>query len=442
MKTTIWTTAALLGLTACSGWEDQSRHEIKVTIEAPPEEPIQEPEPAAAPTAKELAATEAERAEAEAAEAARNAAALAAREAADAARRQRAKKLFGEVMEPLTEASEAYERHDELDESTWFGEDQGDNEKHINELLDDAIRVLGVSSIETTRSELRLLDKEILDLEKQIIEDREARLGAPIEEELNTLEKTYKTSQEEYDTRIEEATQGITTRKARIRTLEDKFVTEMRGIGIDINLEGARSLLSTVNGDDFIEMCVVFDNVRGITEQLEALTESSGESLDAAKRYYGSYVVLIHLMDRIQKDFVRRTREEMVPKLSQYADKAQELIQQAQHNLDNGGDPKIAEQNIRANELTVQATQLYADYLRGQANEIEARNEDLQVTLRDAQSTYDTVSLSSQVAAIMKEGQRNFAALLQLQLPSLRGFENSELKAEFERLTRQMTTIN
>ena len=42
----------------------------------------------------------------------------------------------------------------------------------------------------------------------------------------------------------------------------------------------------------------------------------------------------------------------------------------------------------------------------------------------------------------MKEGQRNFAALLRLELPALRGFENAELKAEFERLTREMTGVN
>lgn len=435
MKTQTLIPAALLVLTACSGWEEQPVRHITASVEPAPEDVVEEPAPL---TPEEEAA----KAAAEEAAAAKRAADEAARKAADAARRERAKKLFGEVMEPLTEASEAYDRHDELDESTWFGEDQGDNEEHINELLDKAIEVLGISSIETTRSELRLLEKEIGALELQIIEDREARLGAPLEEDLNALEKTYKKTQEEYDARIEEATDGIATRKARIRTLEDKFVTEMRAIGIDIDLEGARSLLSTVTGDDFIEMCVVFDNVRGITEQLEGLTEESGESLEAAKRYYGSYVVLIHLMDRIQKDFVRRTREEMVPKLAEYADKARELIKGAERNLKDGGDPAIAQQNIAANELTIRATELYADYLRGQANEIEARNKELQVTLRDAESTYDTVSLSSQVAAILKEGQRNFAALLELELPALRGFENSELKAEFERLTRQMTTIN
>lgn len=399
-----------------------------------PVEPAQEP----TLTPEEVAAAEALAAKLAAERAAREEAVR----RADEARKQRAKKLFGEVMEPITEAKEAYDRHDELDESAWFGEDQEDNQEKIDELLDEAIEVLGVSEIATTRAELRRLQKEISALEAKVIEDREARIGAPEAEELGTLEKAYKTSREEYDERIAAGVAGISERKHQIAELEQQFVEEMQGIGLDIDLEGARSLLSTVNGDNFVEMCVVFDNVRGITEQLEELTNASGESLDAAKRYYGSYVVLIKMMDRIQKDFIRRTRDEMLPKLAKYEEKARAIIKDAERNLKNGGNPDIANQNIRSNQLTIEATQFYGEYLRQQAAEIEARNEALQVTLRDAENTYDTVSLSSQVAAIMKEGQRNFAALLRLELPALRGFENAELKAEFERLTREMTGVN
>lgn len=430
---------SLLLLPACD-WESNRKPKVEPAGEAQDQADADAETPDLTP--EEIAAAEALAAELAADRAAAEARRAEAVKRADEARKERAKKLFGEVMPPLTEAKEAYDRHDELDESSWFGEDQESNQEKIDELLDEAIVVLGISGIATTRQELRTLQEEIEALEQQRIEDREARIGAPSEAELNRLEQTYKTSREEYDERIDEATAGIGDRRHRIAELEMEFVEELQGIGLDIDLEGARALLATVNGDDFIEMCVVFDNVRGITEQLEELTNASGESLDAAKRYYGSYVVLIKLMDRIQKDFVRRTRDEMLPKLAEYEEKAREIIRDAERNLAEGGNPAIAEQNIRSNELTIEATRFYAEYLRQQANEIEARNEALQVTLRDAENTYDTVSLSSQVAAIMKEGQRNFAALLRLELPALRGFENAELKAEFERLTRELNGVN
>ena len=67
--------------------------------------------------------------------------------------------------------------------------------------------------------------------------------------------------------------------------------------------------LSSVSGDDIVTMAVVFDNIKHVTTQLQELTEQSGEALDVSKRYYGMYVVMIHVMDRIQKSFVRDINE-------------------------------------------------------------------------------------------------------------------------------------
>ena len=364
---------------------------------------------------------------------------LAAQKEADERRKKRAAKLFGAAIDPLTKASEALQEHDSLDRSKWFGKDQEDNQERINELLDDAIKVLGVSEIDDLRRKIRDLEQENQDLIEGMVEDREERLSAPTKDELGRLQKTYTTSREELDERIAEAEITLKANRRAISEHHIEFVRQMRGIGVDIDLEAAQSLLSTVTGDDFVKMCVVFDNVRGVTVQLQELTEESGESLEAAKRYYGSYVVLIHLLDHVQKDFVRRAREEMIPKLDEFAAKADELITAAHRNMEQGGDPKIGEQNIRSNELTLQATELYTQYLREQASEIEARNQELQISLRDAENTFETVALSSEVAGLLKEGSRNFGALLRLDLPALRGFENEELKAEFRRLTERMS---
>ena len=139
---------------------------------------------------------------------------------------------------------------------------------------------------------------------------------------------------------------------------------------------------------------------------------------------------------------MRRVTEEMIPRLEELAAEARRTIDGAEENMSRGGDRSIGDQNIRSNELTIQATGLYAEYLRDQAAEIQARNDSLQISLRDAQNTYDTVTLSSEVATLLREGQRSFAALLKLDLPRLRGFENAELKAEFEQLTSKMIHLD
>ncbi|MDF1798584.1 MAG: hypothetical protein P1V81_05370 [Planctomycetota bacterium] len=438
--------ALALLLSSCGEPINKKPPTIQATVKAAPEEVLEEdltPEQRAAAEAAAQAAEEerlAAVAKAEAEAAAEVARRVARKAEADRRRKERAAEIFGEVMEPLTEASEAYDRHESLDESSWFGTDQEDNMELINEILDQAMGVLGVGEIAETRQRLRTLEEEIIELEADLLDLREQRVSAPLAEKLSKLEKTYKTSREEIDIAIGKAEVGVVEREAEIRDLEITFVEHMQDIGVELDLESARSLLSTVTGDDFVEMCVVFDNVRGVTLQLQELTEESGESLDAAKRYYGSYVVLIRLMDRIQKDFVQRTREEMVPRLAELSKEAEALIKDANRNMKKGGDKTIGEQNIRSNQLTIDATGYYVEYLKAQADEIEALNAELAVDLRDAINTYQTVSLSSEVASLMRESSRNFAALTRLQLPDLRGFDNAELRAEFERLTKRVGT--
>lgn len=348
------------------------------------------------------------------------------------------RQILRRIFEPLEQASERYAKHDDLEESTFFGEDQETNQAAIDRLLDEAIGTLGLSAINDTRQRLREIREETDAAEEQLSRDREARLSAPFESELNALEQQFTTTREDYDERIADNEEQIAKLERERTDLEETFVDELEAIGLDLDRETARGLLATVSGEDFVEMCVVFHNVRLVTVRLQQLTEEAGESLDVARRYYGSYVVLVRILDHIQKDFVERVRTEQVPRLAEYSERARENIEQARENLANGGDPRIVEQNIESNQLTLDACLAYRRYLLDQAAAVEAQNEALQPRLRDAINTFDTVQLSSQVANAIREARRNFAALLELDVPDLRGFENVQLRQEFERLTDQL----
>ena len=362
-------------------------------------------------------------------------------EAWEQEREERGRTVFQRSLKPLEKAVEAYDEHEELPESHLWREDQKSNQARIDRLLDEAIEALELAGLEDVRRELRGIEEDVDELERRMARDREARVSAPRSDELNAVEDAYTTSYEEYSERIEEAERSIAERAARAEELKQRFVEELRAIGVEIDREAAESLLASVSGDDFVKLCVVFDNVRLMTEQLQELTEESGEQLDVAKRYYGLYVVLIRIMDRLQKDFVRTVREERVPQLEELAGRARDNIRDAERNLRTGGDPDIGRRNVEANRLTVEVTKLYAEYLAEQANEIERQNRDLQVRLRDAINTYDTVRVSSQVAEILRDSLNDLDALLELQVPKLRGFDNRELQEEFSRLTDELIDL-
>lgn len=353
-------------------------------------------------------------------------------------RRDRVRRVFSKVLPPIEEAAERYEEHDDLEERRLFGRDQRDNAEAIDALLDRAVEALELSSLDDVRRELRALEERRRTLAARIVRDREARVSAPRSDDITAIEDALTTTVEEYDRRIADDSAALEAIDAEAEELVERFVDELRAVGVEIDREAAEGLLAAVSGDEFIKLCAVFDNVRLVTEQLQELTEQSGESLETAKRYYGVYVVLIRIMDRLQVEFVAQVRDESIPRLRELADRARENIVQAERNLRRDGDPAIGAANIEANRLTIRATELYVEYLTAQANDIERQNARLQPRLRDAINTYDTVRVASQVASILRESSRDLDALLNLEVPKLRGFENAELQAEFVRLTDEL----
>ncbi|MGB1926708.1 MAG: hypothetical protein ACPHL6_09260, partial [Rubripirellula sp.] len=249
----------------------------------------------------------------------------------------------------------------------------------------------------------------------------------------------FELSKEAIDERIEAEQKSIEQQEEKLVQLKKKFAKELSAIGVVVDEEGVESLLSSVSGDDIVSMAVVFENIKNVTAQLQNLTQQSGEALDVSKRYYGMYVVMVHVMDRIQKSFVRDVREKHVPKLKSFSKQADDNIAQARSIIElKGGDPVLLSANIESNKLTQATAVLYIDYLQRNAALIEAENRRAQKNLATAMNTYNTVKLSSDVASLMKSGRRDFDALMKLQIPPLREFSNESIRREFERMTIEL----
>ncbi len=352
------------------------------------------------------------------------------------------REVLQRALAPLQEAAEARARHDSLPKSRWVGEDQSSNAEKIDALLDDVLEALELGEASGTRQALRLIDQRRRALDDELVRAREARLIAPPTDEQGRVERYLSRSREEWDARVRELEGQIADSRVEAERLQAKFSEELVGIGLELSPEAVRSLLGTVSGDGFLKLVVVFDNVRNITVQLQDLTEQSGESLDAARRYYGSYVVLLELLDRLQKEFVRDVRERHQVALDDFERRAALNIEEAYRNEKRGGDALVARQNVDSNQLTLHATRLYREYLEQQARAVEAQNALLAVRLRDARNTLATVQLSSSVAQLLSEGRRQVEALVRLEVPALRGFENRELEREFARLTQELGRLD
>lgn len=351
--------------------------------------------------------------------------------------------LFQIVLPTLDQARQLVDRHASLPDSSIvpFTSDKQSNSAQINELLDQAIEVLSLSEVSDYRQRIRDANAAIAASYANIADYRRQRVSASWAKDQSQLDRVnpFELSKEAIDQSIVDEEARIKEQQEELAKLKKRFAKELSKIGVEVDEAGIESLLSSVSGDDVITMAVVFDNIKLVTHQLQDLTEQTGEALDVSKRYYGMYVVMIHVMDRIQKSFVRDINEKHIPKLEQFASQARQNIDQAQALIEvDGGDRKMLEANIASNELTRATAILYIEYLRRNAELISAENTRAQKNLATAMNTYDTVKLSSDVASLMNTGRRDFEALMKLQVPALREFSNEAMRKEFQRMTSEL----
>lgn len=357
--------------------------------------------------------------------------------------RQRLGQLFETVVPKLEQALGLVDQHADLPDNSLipFKVDKQSNSAEINALLDQAIEALNVSEVSDYRQRIRDANDAIAESQQEIADYRRQRISADKASEQSQIDKVnpFVLSKEGIDEAIESEREKITEQEQLLVTLKKSFADELSKIGVEVDDAGVESLLSSVSGDDIVTMAVVFENIKRMTTQLQTLTEESSEALDVSKRYYGLYVVMLQTMDRIQKTFVRDVNDRHIPKLKEFSESAKVNIRQARALMKvNGGDKDVLLANVRSNQLTMETAELYIEYLQRNAALIANENKFAQKKIATAMNTYDTVKLSSDVAALMNTGRRDFETLMRLKVPSLREFGNDAIRKEFQRMTSEL----
>ncbi|MBB1072999.1 hypothetical protein HUU62_01025 [Rhodoferax sp. 4810] len=316
----------------------------------------------------------------------------------------------------------------------WLRRDQVDVQADIAALLDEAVAVLSEAPVQQYRARIRELEQAISNARQDIDQYRQQRIGAPLNA---TLGKT----RSEYDALIAKCQATINTNTQELNSIKQQFAQELRQIGLNLTDEQVDFLLTTVVGDNLIDLGIVFDNIKIITEQLEELVRDSGEDLNSTRRYYGLYVVLLRAFTHMHLTVEQVIEADYIPRIDAIAQRARELsqetraLQQTQLTQAN-----VLNANLAAQELTMRATQLYSDYLLQQAEQVRAARLVLERDLATALNTYETVRVSGEFVNLVKTSQQLIDGVLKRQVPALQPFQNLALKREFEKLTVQLRT--
>lgn len=342
------------------------------------------------------------------------------------------REMWTEVVPTLEETLTLEDASQQLPERAWFGRDQRDARDDINALLDEAVAILSASSVQRYRERIRELQRAIVQARAEIDDFRRQRIAAP-------RESVVKRTIADYDRLIEERMGDIRGYRDELGAIRRQFAGELRRMGLTLSDEQVELLLSTVVGDNIVDLGIVFDNVRAITQQLEQLVRDSGEDLNSARRYYGMYVVLLRALERMHRDVERQIDERYIPQIDAIAERARALSAETRDLKESQPEKAdILAANLEAQQLTIRAAAVYRDYLDDQAEQVRGAREALAADIRTARNTYETVRISGELVDLVQASQQLLDGLLDRQVPTLRPFENLAMQRELAKLTEQL----
>jgi hypothetical protein len=340
--------------------------------------------------------------------------------------------VWEDVVPKLNETLVLEERHEALPDSAWFGSDKVSNQAEIDALLDDAVEILSTSPVQRFRDRIRQIQGEIVRARADIADYRQRRVSAPADAALKRTVADYDRLIEAREADIER----LTKEQAKVKR---EFARAVRDLGVELSDEQVEFLLSTIVGDNMVDLGVLFDNVKSVTDQLEKLVAQSGEDLASARRYYGMYVVLLRALRRMHVQIEETIGEQYVPRIDSIIARAQSLMAETRRlERQSPGKRELLAANREAQQLTIEAAAVYRQYLGEQAAQVGKARAELDKDIAAAWNTYETVRVSGELVGLVRSSQRLLEALMNRQVPALRPFENLEMRREFDKLTEQL----
>lgn len=341
-------------------------------------------------------------------------------------------RVWKDLLPKLDQTLALEERQTQLPQRAWFGPDQASNQSKIDGLLDEAVEILSSSPVQRFRERIREFQGEIERARADIATYRQRRVAAPTE---SALQRTVV----DYDGLIAEREADIRRLGAELATIKGEFATSVRALGVELGDEQVEFLLSTVVGDNMVDLGVLFDNVKSVTAQLELLVSQSGEDLASARRYYGMYVVLLRALYRMHLQIEGSIAEQYLPQIDAVIARAQSLMAETRRlQRDSPAKGELLGANLQAQQLTLEAAAVYRQYLSDQAGQVRKARTELDKDIAATWNTFETVRVSGELVGLVRSSQQLLEALMSRQVPALRPFENLELRREMEKLTEQL----
>lgn len=349
-------------------------------------------------------------------------------------KKERMNKAWDNVYDDLEEGAKNIDRYNNAPESTWIGTDKEDVQKDINKLFETIVNGLIEDDLLIYKTKMEKLKKEISNNKSDILKYREKRVGAPQKSAIYTTKSGY-------DSKIEETQKENVILENEIRIIKENLKKNFADIGVNLSPAQIDVLLTRVDGDDIIQISLVMETLKHVTNQILELMKASKEELTQAKKYYGMHQVLLELVVFIQQQYIDKCDNVYLPKIDKMINDSAEMMSNTQRLSAQEEDARrraIYNNNLDAQMLTNKAAKLYRkDIVASRNNMIEAQKI-AKANLTLSKNTYATVMLSADLFDLITESQNMFEEVSKIQVPNLVPFENIQMEQKYRELTESL----
>jgi len=340
--------------------------------------------------------------------------------------------IWDELLPQLEKGLEYTDKIEKAPESAWIGSDKKDLQEDIDKVFDRIIDTLIDDDFLSYKKEINILQQDITDNKNTIAFYREKKISAP-------AQSSIKTTKADYAQKIEELQEENRGNERRIEQIKGRLIQQFSDIGVNLSAEQINVLLTRVDGDDIIQMALMMDVLKHITNQIMALMKENNEDLSYAKKYYGLHLVTLELVVYIQQKYIEKVDNIYIPKIDSIMFEARKMTTETKKlaaSEMSGRRRSIYGKNIQTQELTAHVATLYKqDLITSKISMLNAQKI-TQKNLQLARNTYKTVVLSADLYALISESQTMFSEVSKIQVPNIVPFENMQIQKKYYELTK------
>jgi len=340
--------------------------------------------------------------------------------------------LWDALLPELEKGLEYTDKLEEAPESAWITSDKKDIQQDIDKVFDKIIDTLIEDDFLSYKKEMNTLQQDIVSNKNTIAFYREKKISAPIQSKI-------KTTKSEYAKKIEALKEENKNSKIRMGQIKQKLIQQFSDIGVNLTPEQINVLLTRVDGDDIIQMALMMDVLKHITQQIMILMKENNEELTYAKKYYGLHLVTLELVVYIQQKYIDKVEYQYIPKIDTIRFEAQKMVAETKKLASSDMSERrraVYEKNEKTQELTAHVAELYKQDLVTSKISMENAQKITKKNLQLARNTYKTVVLSADLYELISESQLMFSEVSKIQVPNIVPFENMQIEKKYYELTK------